>query len=390
MTEPETADTGAGRGAAELERLAATLKPAQRKVLAELTSRGSDELTRAEYERIGIVSRSQAAYDLAELVQMGLLERIGSGRATHYRLAHPGAGRKRKWTEERIRAELETFCAGRADWPRALEFKQEGHADLYLAASRYGGIDYWAAELGYEGPDPAPELPRERVWPSARQELRRAGRLAFAVVAGLALALAAGLGLGSDDANRAPSRDAAPASPTPIGHSASAGVAAKKDTAPPKRGRLTLTIRASWGSSWVTVRRGSSSGRVLYMGTLAKGRTVRVRAERFWIRVTDPGNLVGRIGVKALELPDRMIAGIVTSRGLRVTEMMPEPILALVQQDYSGQQAHISGSGGSAPPPSPPAPPPSPPPAPPENGPTRPSPDTPPAGPTPDQPPSQR
>jgi hypothetical protein len=365
MTESETADTGGGPGAAELERLAATLKPAQRKVLAELTSRGSDELTRAEYERIGIVSRSQAAYDVAELVQMGLLERIGSGRATHYRLAHPGAGRKRKWTEERIRDELEAFCAGRGEWPRALEFKQEGHADLYLAASRYGGIDYWAAELGYEESDPAPELPRERVWPSAREELRRAGRLAFAVVAGLVLALAAGLALRSDDPELTPSRDVAPVAPTPIGRSAAAG-AVVKNTAPAKRRPLTLTLRASWGSSWLHVRRGSSSGRVLYMGTLADGRAVRLRAERFWIRLTAPWNLVGRLNGRAFELPERMSAGIVTSHGLRVIETIaPERILI-------SQPAPVtppaSGTGGSAPPPSPPppAPAPSPPPPPPQ------------------------
>jgi hypothetical protein len=389
MTEPETADASAGRGAAELEHLAATLKPAQRKVLAELASRGSEELTRAEYERIGIVSRSQAAYDLAELVQMGLLERIGAGRATHYRLAHPGAGRKRKWTEERIRAELEAFCAGRRSWPRALEFKQEGHADLYLAASRYGGIDYWAAELGYEEPEPVPEPPPERVWPSARDQLRRVGRLAFAVVAGLVVALAVGLGLRSDATDRTPLRAAAPGAPILIGRSAAPE--AVNMPAPTKRGRPTLTLRASGGSSWVAVRRDSSSGRVLYMGTLAEGRAIRLRSERFWIRLTVPGNVVGRLDGRALEFPDRMIAGIVTSRGLRVTEMAPKRILVVVQQYDSGYRAPASGTGGSAPPPVSPAPPPSPPPPPTQSGgPARPSPDTPPAGPTPDPPPAQR
>ena len=64
---------GSGGSAEEAESLIAALKPAQRRVLADLAARGVDELTRAEYERIGLVSRSQAAYDLAELVQMGLL-----------------------------------------------------------------------------------------------------------------------------------------------------------------------------------------------------------------------------------------------------------------------------------------------------------------------------
>src|SRR5438132_1574121 len=113
-------------------------KPAQQRALALLRDGRETELTRGGYQEIGRVSRSQAAYDLAELVEAGILERVGSGRLTRYVLArHPNLTR-RHWTSDRIRAELASFCAGRGAWPSAKEFKSAGHADLYVAASRYG------------------------------------------------------------------------------------------------------------------------------------------------------------------------------------------------------------------------------------------------------------
>lgn len=104
-------------------------------------------LTRSEYERITGVGRSQAAYDLSELVSAGRLIRVGGGRSTRYVLAdEPGS--QRRWTSDRIRRELEAFCRDRSAWPTASEFKTAGRGDLYVAASRYGGIAHWATELG--------------------------------------------------------------------------------------------------------------------------------------------------------------------------------------------------------------------------------------------------
>ena len=88
------------------------LKPAQQRVLGVLKSEGTSRLTRARYEELSGVSRSQAAYDLAELVENGMLERLGSGRATRYRIVHqttPGRSGRRRWTQERIRAALQEF-----------------------------------------------------------------------------------------------------------------------------------------------------------------------------------------------------------------------------------------------------------------------------------------
>ena len=124
------------------------MKPTQQRAVAALTADPASQLTRGQYEELARVSRSQAAYDLAELVEAGILERVGKGRATHYRLAREG-GTQRHWTNDRIRAELEAFCADRETWPSATEFKAADRGDLYVAASRYGGIAHWAEELRF-------------------------------------------------------------------------------------------------------------------------------------------------------------------------------------------------------------------------------------------------
>jgi hypothetical protein len=167
------------------------LKPGQQRAIAALTADAGSVLTRGEYEKLAGVSRSQAAYDLAELVDAGLVERLGNGRATRYRLARGGGG-QRHWTSDRIRTELEAFCAGRKAWPSATDFKAAGRGDLYVAASRYGGIGYWAELLGF-GRDT-----RNGSTQSAAGAPRRAGfraKLAWAgagALAALAVAVAAG------------------------------------------------------------------------------------------------------------------------------------------------------------------------------------------------------
>jgi len=176
------------------------LKPTQERVLAALAGDGSGRLTRGRYEDIAGVSRSQAAYDLAELVDAGILERVGGGRATTYRLVRRGrAPGQRHWTNERIHAALVDFCAGRESWPSASEFKADGRSDLYVAASRYGGIGFWATKLGFAQPSrttPAPQ-PVVRSW---RPRLRwAAGGAAFAAALLTATGTAVYLGRDASD-----------------------------------------------------------------------------------------------------------------------------------------------------------------------------------------------
>jgi hypothetical protein len=158
-------------------------KPAQQRALAVLQDGHETELTRGAYEEICGVSRSQAAYDLAELVEAGALARVGGGRSTRYVLVREPNSSRRHWTSDRIRSELVHFCAGRPAWPSAREFKSAGHTDLYVAASRYGGVGFWAAELG---------LPRAaRRWEAASLPRLRLS-LSWAMIGALAGALAVG------------------------------------------------------------------------------------------------------------------------------------------------------------------------------------------------------
>jgi len=143
------------------------LKPAQQQALAALREGGLGDLSRGAYQALTGMSRSQAAYGLADLVEAGLLQRIGGGRSTRYRLPQERQSpTHRRWTPERIRAGLARICEGRTTWPSAQEFKAAGRGDLYVAASRYGGIAFWAAELGLPKASEAaePQRPRRLSW----------------------------------------------------------------------------------------------------------------------------------------------------------------------------------------------------------------------------------
>jgi DNA-binding transcriptional ArsR family regulator len=145
------------------------LKPAQRLGLAALNEGTTNELTREQYQQLTGVSRSQAAYDLAELVETGLIERVGGGRSTRYRRRPRSQSSQRHWTNERIQAGLVGFCANRTTWPTAGDFKAAGHTDLYVAASRYGGIGFWASRLGFSRTEPVePERPARSLRPLLR------------------------------------------------------------------------------------------------------------------------------------------------------------------------------------------------------------------------------
>jgi DNA-binding transcriptional ArsR family regulator len=63
------------------------MKAGQRRALLALASEPGGVLTRAVYERLNGVGRSQAASELSELVSAGLLVRVGRGRSVRYELA---------------------------------------------------------------------------------------------------------------------------------------------------------------------------------------------------------------------------------------------------------------------------------------------------------------
>jgi Domain of unknown function (DUF4115) len=348
---------------------AAQLKPAQQSALGALANGDAADLTRARYQELTGVSRSQAAYDLAELVEAGLLVRVGAGRSTRYRLAHESGSGRRRWTDDRIRAELTAFCADRTTWPSAAEFRSAGRSDLYVAASRYGGIGFWAAELG---------LPRESFAPLPRKRFRRYP--AFAVAAALAFAFGAGaaaLALRTHHRTATAPHAKRISGAAPVAYldevrslrrARVAGFAAQAAERATASSRVTLVLRASRGDSWVSVR--SPSGRLLDERTLAFGTQLRVSGTALWVRLGAAANVdLATNGSRLRPLPGRAALLVVTPRGMRVAEWSADeaaPQLA---------SSRVPASPPAAPTPSPPAPlpkpvkpvsPPAPPPAAPE------------------------
>ena len=397
------------------DKLRSALKPAQAAALAELEAGGLSELTRARYEEIGAVSRSQAAYDLADMVTLGILERVGTGRATRYRL--PGTpseqhaprergpkqsperprrptrrgGRARKWTDARIRSELEAFCAANGHWPRASEFRRAGRSDLYLAASRYGGIDHWAAELGFrKRPSRQPRLRIPAILWQRAGEWALTGATMIAVIGLAALLIEFDRGpwrlISADPAEegeplaRTEGRDGREAAQAersaPREKSRAEGAtkpAAARAASGPRAAFADVRLVARGGSCWLSVRRGSA-GKTIYEGTLVAGRTLHVRGKRLWLRLGAPHNLVARVDGRRLDLPKRTSTVLISRRGLRVLRVAspaPPPPAEEPQVDFDTPVLASStvttnsstGSGGGSPSPEP-APPPASPPSP--------------------------
>jgi Domain of unknown function (DUF4115) len=312
--------------------LVAQLKPSQRLALESLARADAPDLTRARFEELTGVSRSQAAYDLAELVEAGRLVRVGGGRATRYRLPHAGDSGRRRWTDERIRTELASFCAERTTWPSAGEFKAAGRSDLYVAASRYGGIGFWAAELGF----PRGERPR-----AATPRFDRRAVLAAAAI--LVFALGAGVGtltlrVGRHDAAPAPPKAQRPARAAPVSYLTDvrslrrervASFAAQAAAERAASSRLTVVLRASRGDSSISVR--SAAGRLLADRLLTDGSRMSLHGTALWIRLGAAANVdLATNGSRLHALPARAAVVVVTRRGLRVAEWASAPAAAPV------------------------------------------------------------
>jgi hypothetical protein len=328
--------------AEELDGLTQVLKPAQERVLAEVGARPDEKFTRADYETLAHVSRSQAAYDLAELVKLGIVERLGSGRATCYRVARTGAGRRRKWTPKRIRRELESLCAELGWWPRASEFKEAGRGDLYLAASRYGGIEYWAEELGYserEALEPSESKPatgtREH---HLRPALAGAGLATLGALAALGLLLVGG--------DRPAPENTAAAAPVRESHDAT-GRPVFGGGGPPQRPEVALRLAAAGGTSWLAVRRDSADGRLLWEGILERGKSLRFQG-RLWLRLGAPSNLVAYLNGDRAGLPGRTSTARVTDKGIRVVEVAQPVVLAAAEEQAPEPVSQTASSGSTS------------------------------------------
>ena len=127
------------------------LTRSQELVVAELTAAQRRSLTRAEVETLTGLRKTMAAEALKELVDVGVLRRVGSGPRQSYELAArprtKRTGRRTVWTDARIREELTEFVANFEGWPSTDDFTKAGKTALYKAASRSGGMRKWRDEI---------------------------------------------------------------------------------------------------------------------------------------------------------------------------------------------------------------------------------------------------
>lgn len=79
------------------------------------------------------------------------------------------------------------------------------------------------------------------------------------------------------------------------------------------RGTAHLVVRASDGGSWMEVRAGSSSGKLIYSGTLEKGQRKSFDGRSLQLALAKPQNVVVRVNGNKVELP-RGTAFVVTSQ----------------------------------------------------------------------------
>ena len=69
------------------------------------------------------------------------------------------------------------------------------------------------------------------------------------------------------------------------------------------KGTARLSVRASSGSSWMEVRITSSSGRLLYSGTLEEGQRKSFQGARLQFALAKPQNVVVRVNGNRVDLP---------------------------------------------------------------------------------------
>jgi cytoskeleton protein RodZ len=83
-------------------------------------------------------------------------------------------------------------------------------------------------------------------------------------------------------------------------------------------GGTRLVLTAARGDCWLSVRKGSPDGRLLYEGMLLDGESLRFISKRLWVRIGAPWNLRARLNGRAVTvLPVDTGNVVVTRAGLR-------------------------------------------------------------------------
>jgi hypothetical protein len=208
--------------------------------------------------------------------------------------------------ETRLRLGLSLTDAQKATKIRAryLEALEQEHFDLLPgAAYARGFLRSYAYLLGLD-PDPlldelAPllaELEPPLPPPAPRQRLPVP---VFAlVIAGAVVALFAGLAVLALSGGGGPLPP--PAAPLPKAARAHATRPAPAPAPAPRRQAPSLVLTAARGDCWLSVRRGSSLGALVWEGLLRRGSSLRLARLPLWVRMGAPWNLKAGLGAKPL------------------------------------------------------------------------------------------
>ena len=85
------------------------------------------------------------------------------------------------------------------------------------------------------------------------------------------------------------------------------------------KGTARLVVRASDGSSWMEVRARTSSGKLLYSGTLEDGQRKSFEGKSLQLALAKPQNVVVRLNGNRVELPQGTMFVVTSQRIVRAT-----------------------------------------------------------------------
>jgi transcriptional regulator with XRE-family HTH domain len=192
----------------------------------------------------------------------------------------------------------------------ALPGRTYARAFLRTYASALGlDADKFVAAFEEAIPEPEDE-PIAVVTPRRRPRVRGRHLLAIAALTGIAVIVTVAA------TSRTSTTSPPPVSPPPIHETKVLAARHTKPTQTPVVHQAavpqTLVVSATRGDCWVQVRRGDSSGAVLYEGTLHQGGALRFGAATLWLRLGAPASVDVTRGGQPLQ---RMVG----SRPLNIT-----------------------------------------------------------------------
>jgi cytoskeleton protein RodZ len=210
--------------------------------------------------------------------------------------------------ETRLRLGLSLTDAQKATKIRVryLEALEQEHFDLLPGAPYARGfLRSYAYLLGLD-PDPlldelAPLLAElEPPLPPPAPRRRLPVSALTIVIAGAVVALFAGLAVLGLSSGGGPPLRPPPAARSPKAASAQATRPAPAAASAPRRRAPSLVLTAARGDCWLSVRRGSSLGALVWEGLLRRGSSLRLARLPLWVRMGAPWNLEARLGAKPL------------------------------------------------------------------------------------------